>query len=98
MTRNEIEQKKRDNFDKIESLKRENIELSRQSMLLSDEKQQFTEEIESHPKLKYMRDANKLDGKLVGRIHFIDHFMDEDAGKEISVNRSQIVRIDGEWV
>lgn len=98
MTRNEIEQKRKENFDKIEALKRENIELAKQSILLSDEVQQFTEEIESHPKSKYQRKPNYLDGKLVGRIHWKESFKDEDTGKSIEIERSQIVRIDGEWV
>ena len=42
MTRNEIEQKRKENFDKIEALKRENIELAKQAILLSYEVQQFT--------------------------------------------------------
>ena len=98
MTRNEIEQKRKENFVKIEALKRENIELAKQAILLSDEVQQFTEEIEAHPKSKYQRKPNYLDGKLVGRIHWKESFKDEDTGKSIEIERSQIVRIDGEWV
>ena len=33
MTWNEIEQKRKENFDKIEALKRDNIELAKQSIL-----------------------------------------------------------------
>ena len=98
MTWNEIEQKRKENFDKIEALKRDNIELAKQSILLSDEVQQFTEEIESHPKYKYQCKPNYLDGKLVGRIHWKESFKDEDTGKSIEIERSQIVRIDGEWI
>ena len=98
MTRNEIEQKRKENFDKIEDLKRENIELERQAILLCDEVQQFTEEIESHPKRKYQRKPNQLDGKLIGRIHWKESFNDEDVGKLIEIKRSRIVRIDGKWV
>ena len=35
MTRNEIEQKRKENFYKIEALKRENIEMAKQAILLS---------------------------------------------------------------
>ncbi len=98
MTRNEIEQKRKENLDKIEVLKLENIELAREAILLSDEVQRFTEEIESHPKNKYQRKANYLDGKLVGRIHWKQFFKDEDTGNLVEVERSKIVRIDGEWV
>jgi hypothetical protein len=98
MTRNEIEQKRKENKDKIEALKRENIELAKQSILLSDEIQQFTEKIESHPKSKYQRKTNYLDGKLVGRIHWKESLKDEGTGESIEIERSQIVRINGEWV
>ena len=98
MTRNEIEQKRKENFDKIEALKRENIELAKQAILLTDEVQQFSEEIESHPKSKYQRKPKYLDGKLVGRIHWKESIKDEDTGKSIEIERSQIVRIDGERV
>ena len=98
MTRNEIEQKRKENFDKIEALKRENIELAKQAILLSDEVQQFTEEIESHPKRKYERKPNYLDGKLVGRIHWKESIKDEDTNELFEIKRSQIVRIDGEWI
>jgi len=98
MTRKEIQQKRKENFDKIEALKLENIELTKQAILLSDEEQQFTEEIESHPRAKYQREDNYLDGKLVGRIHWIEQFKDEADGTFINVNRSRLVRINGEWV
>jgi hypothetical protein len=98
MTRSEIEQKQKENFDKIEGLKREIIELTKQAMLLSDEVQQFSEEIESHPKVKYQRKPHYLDGKLVGRIHWKELFQDEDTGNPIEIQRSQIVRINGEWI
>jgi len=98
MTRKKIEQKRKENFDKIEALKRENIELAKQAILLSDEVQQFTEEIESHPKIKYQRKPNYLDGKLVGRIHWKESFKDEYTGDSIELKRSKIVRINGKWV
>jgi len=60
MTRNEIEQKRKENFNKIEALKRDNTELAKQAILLSDEVQQFTEEIESHPKSKYQTKTKLL--------------------------------------
>ena len=98
MTRTEIEQKRKENFDKIEALQCDNIELARQAILLSDEEQQFKEEIESHPKGKYQRIANWLDGKLIGRIHWVEEFKDEDGGPSTFINRSKIVRVDGRWV
>lgn len=98
MTRNEIQQKREANFSRIEELRLENIELARQAFLLSDENQWFTEKIESYPKSKYQRKPNFLDGKLVGRINWNENFMDEDTGDVISIERTQIVRINGQWV
>jgi len=98
MTRNEIEQKRKENFDKIETLKRENIELAKQAILLSDEKQQFTEVVETHPREKWQRKDNYLDGKLVGRIHWKEEFKDESDGSSIIINRQRVVRVDGEWI
>lgn len=97
MTRQEIEAKKQSNFQRIEELKRENIELTKQDLLLSDDVQRFEEKIESHPKAKHQRTPNKLDGKLVGRIFWKEDFVDEDNGEVITVERQQVVRVDGEW-
>jgi len=97
MTRQEIEAKRQSNFQKIEELKRENIELTKQSLLLSDDVQRFEEKIESHPKLKWQRKPNFLDGKLVGRIFWNEDFFDGDTGEKITIERQQVVRVDGEW-
>ena len=98
MTRNEIELKRRENFDQIETLKLENIKLARQAMLMSDENQQFTEEVENYPDAKKGSTGNILNGQLVGRIHWKESFKDEDTGKSIEVERSKIVRFNGEWI
>lgn len=97
MTRQEIEAKKQSNFQKIEDLKKENIELTKQDLLLSDDIQRFEEKIESHPKGKWQRKPSRLDGKLVGRIFWKENFIDEDSGEVIEIERQQVVRIDGEW-
>jgi hypothetical protein len=97
MTRQEIEAKRQENFQKIEALKKENIELAKQDILLCDETQRFEEKIESHPKTKYQRKPHWLDGKLVGRIFWNENLKDEDTGEVITIERQQIVRVDGEW-
>ena len=49
MTKRErLEAKRESNFDKIEDLKKQNIELAKELCLLSDEKQWFTEKEEEH--------------------------------------------------
>jgi len=97
MTRQEIEAKRQENLQKIKAIKEENIELAKQAILLCDETQRFEEKIESHPKAKYQRKPHWLDGKLVGRIFWNEDFKDEDTGKVITIERQQVVRIDGEW-
>lgn len=86
-----------ENKAQIDALKEENENLTKQWYLLSDETQQFKEEIESHPKRKYQRNPHYLDGKLVGRIYWKEYFKDDDTGDEIEIDRSMIVRIDGVW-
>jgi hypothetical protein len=82
----------------ITTLRAEIFELIRESILLSDDKQWFTEEVEYHPITKNQRLPSKLDGKLVGRRNWVDSIMDEDTGESLHIERSEIVRIDGEWL
>lgn len=98
MNRKQIETKLVKNLKKITDLKNENIKLAHESYLLSDDKQQFTEEIEHIPCQKYVRKPHWLDGKLVGKIHWKEYFKDDDSNELIEIKRSKIVRIDGEWV
>ena len=87
MNRQEIQRKIQENQQKIKSLEKENIELNRQAIMLSDETSRFEEKIESHPKAKYQRKPNWLDGKLVGRIFWEEHFKDEDNNETITIER-----------
>lgn len=82
----------------IEKLKCQLKELKYGDFLLSDKDQWFEEKIESHPKAKYQRKPNVLDGKLVGRIFWYEDFRDGDTGGVFSIQRQKIVRIDGKWV
>ena len=97
MTRTEIELKIKENKEQIVSLKEQNLELQRQKCLICDDDGFFTEEIESHPKRKWQREAHPWDGKLIGRIHWWDNFKDEDTGEVVTIERSEVVRINGEW-
>lgn len=65
--------------------------------MLSDDVQRFEEKIESHPKAKWERKPHSLDGKLVGRIFWNEDFLDGDTGEKITIERQQVVRVDGEW-
>lgn len=99
MNREEINRKINENNEKIDVLFRENDELFKQSLLLSDETQWFKEEIEHHPRKKWERKPGDLDGKLVGRIYWNAEFKDEDnPDNNTIIERNRIVRVDGNWV
>lgn len=99
MTKRErLEAKKQKNFDKIEELKRLNIELTKESLLLCDKVQWFTEENEDREVSKRPKKAETF---LLGKIHWKETFKDEDkpdGSGDVETERSQIVRINGEWV
>ena len=94
-TRKQISEKVKKNVAKIEALKSENLELLRESYLLCDKKQNFTEVEED---VLICGRPKKYERKLIGRVHWVEDFVDEDTGSVFSINRSQIVRINGEWV
>lgn len=81
-------------IDKIKQLKTEIIELNREAVLLTDKKQQFTEKEEE---VLICGRPKKYETQLIGRIHWKDYFMDDDTGEKIWINRTQIVRVNGEW-
>ncbi len=99
MTKRErLEAKKQKNFDKIEELKRQNIELTKESLLLCDKKQWFTEENEER---EVSKRPKKVETFLLGKIHWKETFKDEDkpdGSGDVEIERSQIVRVNGEWV
>jgi hypothetical protein len=80
----------------IEKLKKEILELRRDTLLLSDDKQWYTEEEEIFIISKRPKVTKKC---LVGRIHYYQDFIDEDNPNNIvTLERTEIVREDGEWV
>jgi hypothetical protein len=81
-------------IEKIKQLKTEITELRKESILLSDKHQQFTEKEEE---VLICGRPKKYETKLIGRIHWKDDFVDEDTGDVITIDRTQIVRINGEW-
>jgi len=96
MTKRErLTQKMQQNFDKIEALEKANIELQKELFLLCDKEQWYTEKEEtktiSHRPKRY-------ETALVGRINWNDDFIDEDSGEVITIDRSQVVRINGAWL
>jgi hypothetical protein len=99
MTKRErLEAKKQRNFDKIEELKRLNIELTKESLLLCDKVQWFTEKNEER---EVSKRPKKVETFLLGKIHWKETFKDKDkpdSSGDVEIERSQIVRINGEWV
>ena len=95
MTRKEINTQIEANSARIDELKNKNLELRRQSYLLSDNEQWFTEQLEVV--------TERINGKkvkrerLVGRIHWNEDFKDDDTGDVVTIERSRPVRIDGNW-
>ena len=100
MTKRErLEAKRKSNFDKIEDLKKQNIELAKELCLLSDEKQWFTEKEEEHVISKRPK---KTETFLVGRIHWNEFLKDEsypdDESEGVWIERSQVVRVNEKWL
>lgn len=82
-------------IERINQLKSEIIKLNKESILLSDKQQQFTEEEEE---VLVCGRPKKFETKLIGRIHWKEDFIDEDTGNVITIDRTQTVRVNGEWI
>lgn len=88
--RNDIQSKK----DHIAQLEYELDLLRKENALFCDDEQWFTEEMESivvkrRPKVEEMH--------LIGKIHWKETFTDMDKGTPIEIERSRVVRVNGEW-
>lgn len=75
----------------ISKLKNKFLDLRRQDLLLSDKVQQFVEEHEINGRGKNKR------SRLVGRVFWDEDFEDKGTGEFITIKRSIVVRVDGEW-
>lgn len=67
------------------------ISLRRESYLLNDDKQWFTEAMETHTEGRGKKKVSE--DFLIGRINWIERFDDY-----IEVGRSKVVRVNGEWI
>ena len=70
-------------------------ELQRQDILCCDDKQWFTEVEEEIIKKRRPKIVEK---QLIGRKHWNEDFTDEGTGETVTIERSQVVRINGEWL
>lgn len=91
-TRKQLVAKTKANLKMIEKLNAENLEFLRKSYLLCDKRQQFIEEV-----VTVGRGKNKRE-ELQGRINWMQIFVDEDTGEEFKIQRTRVVRINGEWI
>ena len=89
--RQKLADKAKSNLQKIEKLKADNRELLIKSYLLCDKRQQYKEEIEVKGKGK------KKCSNLIGRIHYMQLFEDKSTGDIFEVERSEVVKVNGEW-
>jgi hypothetical protein len=95
MTRNKIHSKIKSNIEKIKKLELQNIELKKQDMLICDKWQQYFERekdviISKRPKV--------IEKQLHGFIKWKEDFVDEDNGEVFSIERNQLVRVNGDWL
>ena len=95
VTRKQIEALIASKKQTIQQFKTDIIQLERQALLMSDEEQWFTEENEMVTE-KDGRKKNRVE-RLIGRVHWNENFKDESTGEVITIERSQIVRVDGNW-
>jgi hypothetical protein len=70
------------------------IELAKKDFLLSDDVQQYREENVTRGRGKTKKT------QLEGRVYWKEKYYDEDypKGKPLIIERSYLVRVDGEWV
>jgi len=98
-TRRQVNKAIDSRLKRIEKLKEEISQLRKIDCLISDKHQRFTEEMED---VLISRRPKVINKRLVGRIHWNEFFTDEDypdsEEKGIWIERSRIVRINGEWV
>jgi hypothetical protein len=71
------------------------VELKKEAMLLCDKQQRFEEKEELIVTSKRPRRTEK---RLIGRVFWDEHFVDEGTGEVITVERSEVVRENGEWI
>ena len=95
MTRNKIHSKIKSNIDKIKKLELENIELKKQDILTSDKWQQY---FEIEKDVVVSKRPKVIEKQLHGLIKWKEDFIDEDNGEIFSIERKQLVRVNGEWL
>ena len=81
--------------DSIDALQAQRKELLIDGLLLCDDEQRYEEKVEVISEKKEGKRVKRE--ALIGRVYWKQTFHDEDTGNPITVERNQVVRIDGEW-
>lgn len=80
---------------KLEMIKADIIEDEKSLLLLSDKQITVTEAEEEVVVKKRPKITEK---QLITRRHWIEDFVDEDNGEVISIERSELLKVNGKWV
>jgi len=90
-----IQQEIKEKEEKIKQISEEITTLMKEDYLLSDEEQWFEEKEEE---VIISKRPKKTEKKLIGRIFWKQPFIDEDTDEVFYIERTQIVRVNGEWL
>lgn len=78
--------------DRVRDLRNQYVLLNRQLLMLCDEHCQYVVKKETFGRGKNKKTA------LIGRLHWKEDFKDEDTGEVMTIERSQPVTNNGEWI
>jgi hypothetical protein len=90
--RQEIREEEKAIFAEMDILNKRHRSLKEEDMLLCDDQQHYTEEVETWGRGKNKRQV------LAGRIHWKEDFKCGDTGKLLTLDRCRVVKQDGEWI
>ena len=93
-TRKDIRAEISAKIELIEQLEAEKKELILEDIQFSDEERWYIEEEETHEVSKRPKKSEKF---MVGRINWKEELKDESTKESIFIDRSRVVRINGEW-
>lgn len=94
MTRAEINAKIAEKREQVRAINSEITALQKEALMLCDEEQWYKEEDEV---FTISKRPKKTETKRVGRIYWLQNFIDESNGNILPIERSEIVKINGEW-
>lgn len=87
--------KRRQLEEQIKNLQAKIKQKQRELTLLCDNEQWYTEEWEN---VTISKRPKKIEKQLIGRIHWLESFVDQDTGEVIDIQRTMMVSRDGHFV